>query len=170
MIFELWESRFILVLLVLLVARVRELSRRKFWSAAIVNIFGTLLHEICHYLMATVLLAAPARFSIWPQNQGNNWVLGSVTFRNPNWFNLVPISFAPLLLQPLAWWIDLHWMSAMGKFWWNLPLYAVIMVLLVGNSIPSTTDIRCAFSNVFGVAFWFFLIGGSLGWFLGVRL
>lgn len=59
---------------------------------------GTLLHEVLHLLVGTLLNARPVSMSLWPRRAGNGqWILGSVGFVNVRWYNAVFIGLAPLL-------------------------------------------------------------------------
>ncbi len=139
-------------------------SVNRFLVAA-VNLVGTFFHELAHYLVGLLLYAKPSGFSIWPKSQpGGGLVLGSVTFTNLRFFNTLPTAIAPLLLIGLAYYVDMHFFSTLDETTATFIIYIFIMVILLENSIPSTTDIRVAFNNGVGVLLYCGGIGLYIFW------
>ena len=69
------------------------------WASALVNIPGTILHEMMHYIVGLVLNAHPCNFTIFPRKSPDGYyVMGSVGFRNVTFYNAIPSAMAPLLL------------------------------------------------------------------------
>lgn len=68
-----------------------------YWLFALLNLPGTFLHELMHYLAALVLDGDPRGFTIIPEGKS----LGSV-MAVPNWWNAATIAFAPVLLLPMT--------------------------------------------------------------------
>ncbi|MBF0138625.1 MAG: hypothetical protein HQL65_20550, partial [Magnetococcales bacterium] len=92
------NHRFVIIILVLLLARLRHASSGNRFLIGFVNFFGTVLHELAHYLVGWLLLARPGRLSLWPRQTAHGFVLGSVSFGNLRFFNTLPTTLAPLLL------------------------------------------------------------------------
>ncbi|MBF0177426.1 MAG: hypothetical protein HQL63_11360 [Magnetococcales bacterium] len=145
------DNRFYIIALVLLLARLRRVSFGNRFLVALVNLFGTLLHELAHYLVGLLLLAKPSRISLWPQQTPNGLTLGSVTFSNLRFFNTIPTALAPMLLFYLAYQVDQRFFSLLPDTTPNFLLYLLSMTLLLENAIPSTTDIKVAFGHIGGV-------------------
>ncbi|MCD5364578.1 hypothetical protein LQT98_23165, partial [Chromobacterium aquaticum] len=92
----LWPALFLLLS--------RQLRRRAwFWPYVALSLPGTVLHELCHFLVGWLLRARPSRFSVWPRRNGRQLTLGQVGFSRLTWWNALPIGIAPLLLLPLGW-------------------------------------------------------------------
>ena len=104
---------------------------------------GTLLHELLHLLVGTVLNGRPVSISLWPRRAGNGqWVLGSVGFVNLRWYNAVFIGLAPLLAIVVVVWLAppaAHWkLQAADWQRWLLATPVLAMCL------PSSTDLKLA--------------------------
>lgn len=85
------------------------------WMSALVNIPGTFLHELMHYLVGSLLNARPVNFTIFPQrNLDGDYVMGSVGFSNITFYNAVPSAMAPLLLLPIAFYINRYALPLMA--------------------------------------------------------
>lgn len=83
--------------------------------SALVNIPGTFLHELMHYLVGSLLNARPVNFTIFPQrNLDGDYVMGSVGFSNITFYNAVPSAMAPLLLLPIAFYINRYALPLMA--------------------------------------------------------
>ncbi|GFE56565.1 hypothetical protein [Geobacter sp. AOG1] len=122
---------------------------------------ATLLHELSHLVIAFITGGRPAGFSIIPTPRlatladgtvRRGWVLGSVTIRNAGLLASFPTGLAPLLLIPLAWFLYRHWFAWFPA---DLPhtlfLYLAVYLCTAG-AVPSTQDLRVAFSSLAGVA------------------
>jgi hypothetical protein len=131
---------------------------------------GTALHELAHYLVGFVTGGRPAGFTIIPRKSGsgNTWILGSVTLRNPSMLSSLPSGLAPLLLLPLAWMLFRNWYR-----WFprdpvhTLSLYAAVSYCCC-SSLPSSHDVRAAFSSLSGIALYAALAAGVF-WLYGMK-
>lgn len=134
---------------------------------------ATLLHELSHLIVAFVTGGRPAGFSIIPTPRlvtladgsvRRSWVLGAVTIRNAGIIASLPTGLAPLLLVPLAWFLYHHWFAWFPA---DLPhtisLYLVVYLCAAG-SVPSTQDLRVAFSSLAGVALYAMLLAFAWVW------
>ena len=94
-----FNNRFLLILLVIVLIRIKYTTYSSMWASALVNIPGTILHEMMHYIVGLVLNARPCNFTIFPRKSPDGYyVMGSVGFRNVTFYNAVPSAMAPLLL------------------------------------------------------------------------
>jgi len=134
---------------------------------------ATVLHEMTHLIVAFITGGRPAGFSIIPHPRltshadgsvSRSWVLGTVTIRNAGPISSLPTGLSPLLLIPLAWFLYRHWF---GWFSADLPhtLFLYLAVYLcVAGAVPSTQDLRVAFSSLAGVALYGTLAGIAWLW------
>ena len=91
-----FDNRFYLILLVIILMRFKYATYSSMWMSALVNIPGTFLHELMHYLVGSLLNARPVNFTIFPQrNLDGDYVMGSVGFSNITFYNAVPSAMAP---------------------------------------------------------------------------
>ena len=94
-----FDNRFYLILLVVILMRMKYNTYRSMWLSALVNIPGTMLHEMMHYLVGLFLNAAPCNFTLFPKkNEDGDYVMGSVSFRNVTFYNAVPSAMAAIML------------------------------------------------------------------------
>lgn len=141
-----------------------HLARRWILLFALLAWPGTVLHELAHWLVATVLGGRPTWPSVIPERgEGGRWRLGSVGIRQVRWFNAVPIGLAPLLLAPAA----AALLAFAGRLEPNAPphwlaLYGV--AALATACLPSRADWQIVASRPFGAALWLALAGGA-AWF-----
>jgi hypothetical protein len=157
------DSRLYLIALVLMIARLRRVASVNRFLLGFINLFGTFFHELAHYVIGLILYAKPTGFSIWPKAQaGGGFVLGSVSFGNLRFFNTLPTAIAPLLLIILAYYVDIHFFATFDETIATYILYIFTIVILLENSIPSTTDIRVAFNNGGGILLY---VGGGAVFF-----
>jgi hypothetical protein len=105
---------------------------------------GTLMHELCHWLVGVLTMARPGFPSIIPHRSPTGWTLGSVSLRNARWFNGALVALAPLLLLPAAVWLYFNVLIPIQlsePSHWIL-LYLVIVSTL--SALPSPADLRIA--------------------------
>jgi hypothetical protein len=123
---------------------VMRLARRSAWQIALISLPGTALHELCHFLLGTILMAKPVSVGLIPKRKGNGWQLGAVEFAGLNIINAAPVAYAPLLLVGLAWVLFDRWMMPVlqaGDYpVWVLSGYVIACALF--SCLPSPTDIR----------------------------
>jgi hypothetical protein len=125
----------------------------------VLNILGTFLHELTHFVFALMLNGKPDSFSLFPKRDGNYWTLGSVEISNATWYNKMPIGLAPLSLFIFAYYLNhlyVYYVPSRDTFT-DLG-FIFMLVILVENAIPSRQDLRVAFSNIFGCAFYLVLM------------
>ena len=120
-----FDNRFYLILLVIILMRFKYATYSSMWMSALVNIPGTFLHELMHYLVGSLLNARPVNFTIFPQrNLDGDYVMGSVGFSNITFYNAVP--------------------SAMAPTFFNYILYVLLQTIIIENAIPSGADFKVA--------------------------
>ena len=142
---KIFDNRFYPILLVVLLMRMKYATYRSLWLSALVNIPGTILHELMHFLVGLVLNARPCNFTVFPRrDMMGNYVMGSVGFRNVTFYNAVPAALAPLLLLPLGFYINRYVLPMMPATLLNYILYVLAQTIIIENAIPSRTDFRVA--------------------------
>jgi hypothetical protein len=128
--------------------------------------FGTLSHELTHWLSGGLMAARPMAISVWPrQLPDGSWRYGRVLFANLRWWNKPVVGLAPLALFPLAGWLVWHSTA--------LPLFSVgglacklLAVQLLFSAWPSRQDFRHALA---GALVMVMLAGAAYGAFLAWR-
>ena len=139
------NNRFYLILLVVFLTRLKYATYDSLWISALVNIPGTLLHEMMHFLVGGFLNAQPCNFTILPKrNMAGDYVMGSVGFRNITFYNAVPAALAPLLLLPIGFYLNRYFLPFMQPTLFNYILYVLLQTIIVENAIPSRTDFSVA--------------------------
>ncbi|MBO5442393.1 MAG: hypothetical protein J6A33_01240 [Alphaproteobacteria bacterium] len=140
-----FDNRFYLILLVVILMRMKYNTYRSMWLSALVNIPGTMLHEMMHYLVGLFLNAAPCNFTLFPKkNEDGDYVMGSVSFRNVTFYNAVPSAMAPFLLLPIGFYINRYLLPVMQPTFFNYILYVLLQTIIIENAIPSNADFRVA--------------------------
>lgn len=129
----------------LLLVVIAVLFCRRFTAVYILLVLpGTLMHELCHWIVGVLTMARPGFPSIIPHRSPTGWTLGSVSLRNARWFNGALVAFAPLLLLPAVVWLYfnvlIHIPMSEPSHW--ILLYLVIVSAL--SAMPSPADLRVA--------------------------
>lgn len=128
------------------------------WGGAFLALPSTLLHELCHYLVAYITGSRPAPMNLVPQRTEDSWVLGSVSF-HARWFSAAFVALAPLLLLGLAWML---WPGEALTGWfvdaWTGALFGWCLI----GAWPSRTDWGIAFRHPAGLM----AISALAAWFL----
>ena len=146
------DNRFCLIALVILLMRVKYATYQSMWLSALINIPGTFLHELMHYMIGSILNAHPTKFTIFPKRGiEGGYVMGSVTFRNLSFYNAVPASMAPLLLLPIGFYLNRHFLPTIHPSFFNYMLYVLLQTIIIENAIPSRADFRIAFNYLSGM-------------------
>lgn len=160
----LFNNRFLLILLVVILMRVKNTTYSSLWASALVNIPGTFLHELMHFLVGLILNARPCNFTVFPKKGDNGtYVMGSVGFRNVTFYNAIPAAMAPLLLLVIGFYINRYYLPQMHPSMLNYVLYVLLQTIIIENSIPSNADFRVAGMYLKGVLlFGFLLVAGLL--------
>ena len=136
-----FDNRFYLILLVIILMRFKYATYSSMWMSALVNIPGTFLHELMHYLVGSLLNARPVNFTIFPQrNLDGDYVMGSVGFSNITFYNAVPSAMAP----PIAFYINRYALPLMAPTFFNYILYVLLQTIIIENAIPSGADFKVA--------------------------
>jgi hypothetical protein len=151
----------VLILTWLVVMRSTRYSK---WQLAMISLPGTVMHEALHGMVGLVLFAKPKSFSIFPNRQGNTWVLGSVGFTNLNIWNAAPVAFAPLLMLGIGWLLYAKWMlpTFLAANYWIWLASGYVTACAFFSCIPSTTDFKAgAMSGLMygciGFGVWYFV-------------
>ena len=77
------NNRFLLILLVIVLLKMKYATYSSMWISALINIPGTILHESMHFIVGLLLNAYPTSFDLIPRKDGfGNYVMGSVGFRS----------------------------------------------------------------------------------------
>lgn len=98
---------------------------------------GVAAHEMAHYLVAFLTFGRPQPISLWPRREGNDWVMGSVSFC-PNFFNGGLVALAPLyVLPPVAWFC---WQSHMDAGPIGALALGYLAAVILYAAWPSRTD------------------------------
>lgn len=133
------------ILVVILLFLDHQSRRGGFLVILLWNLLGVLLHELAHFLIGTLLLARPTAFSLIPRRHEGGVQLGSVSFKELNAFNSLPVGLAPLGLIVLAFHVFQHWPEwFVPSFFSTVGMYFVSFIL-VYNSLPSRQDLKIAF-------------------------
>lgn len=132
---------------------------------ALFTLPGTILHELCHYIVALFTLSRPSFPSIIPQRIDGNLALGSVSFV-PGFFTAWLVALAPLYLMPVAaYWI---YLTAKSLSTHDKALYLVLLGWVESAAIfaclPSRQDIKIAISYPFGMI----IFGAAIWWWFDI--
>lgn len=151
------NNLFVFVFVVILIERIRRRAFRNIYTAWLFYLLGTFLHEMAHFMVSLLTYGKPESFSIIPKREGNSYIFGSVTSTNLKWYNKFLVSLAPLLILPLVYVFDMYYFSYFEDTFYTQLLYIFLIVVLIDNSIPSSTDFKIAFSG-YSYVFWLSLI------------
>ncbi len=147
-------NRFLMIFFVIFIVRLKYKTYSNIYLASLINIPGTLLHETAHFVVGFLLNASPTSFNIFPKRQGDYYMMGSVGFRNVQFYNAIPASFAPLILLVIGYYFNRWFFSNIEIGYINYLLYILLQSIIIENAIPSVTDIKVAFSHPVGVIFY----------------
>ena len=127
-----FDNRFYLILLVIVLMRFKYTTYRSMWMSA--------------------FNARPVNFTIFPQRgPEGDYVMGSVGFSNITFYNAVPSAMAPLLLLPIAFYLNRYGLPLMRPTFFNYVLYVLLQTIIIENAIPSGADFRVARMYLSGV-------------------
>jgi hypothetical protein len=110
----------------------------------VLNLPGTLCHELCHFCVGLVTGAAPSSLTIVPRRTGRGWDLGSVTLMRVRWYNAAPAALAPVMLLAIP--VAVAWYRTRPG-WHFAPLDLALAFLLAPQFLsfwPSASDWRLA--------------------------
>lgn len=140
-----FNNRFYLILLVIVLVHLKNATYRSLFMSALINIPGTLLHELMHFVVGLFLNARPCNFNLIPRRGENGgYVMGSVGFTNVTFYNAVPAALAPLLLLPIGFYINRYLLPLMEPTFVNYTLYVLLQTIIIENAIPSAADFKVA--------------------------
>ena len=152
------NNRFYLILLVVFLTRLKYATYNSLWMSSLINIPGTLLHELMHFLVGGFLNAQPCNFTLLPRRSvEGDYVMGSVGFRNITFYNAVPAALAPLLLLPIGFYFNRYFLPQMEPTLFNYIIYVLLQTIIVENAIPSRTDFNVAGQYFTGVVLYLVL-------------
>ena len=138
-----FDNRFYLILLVIILVRLKYGTYSSMWLSAIINIPGTILHELMHFIVGLALNAKPVNFTVLPKKDSyGNYVMGSVGFTNMTFYNAIPSAMAPLLLLPIGFYVNRYALPVMEPSIGNYILYVLLQTIIIENSIPSSADFK----------------------------
>lgn len=157
------NNRFFLILLVIVLLRLKYNTYSSMWASALVNIPGTLLHELMHFTVGLFLNARPCNFTILPKKAPDgSYVMGSVGFRNITFYNAVPSAMAPLFLLVIGFYINRYYLPVMPLTALNYILYVLLQTIIIENAMPSGADFRVAGLHMKGVLLYLILFGAFI--------
>ena len=147
-----FDNRFFLILLVIVLIHLKNATYKSMFVSALVNIPGTLLHELMHFLVGLFLNAKPCNFSLVPKRgEGGGYVMGSVGFTNITFYNAIPAAMAPLLLLPIGFYANRYLLPIMKPTFVNYVLYVLLQTIIIENAMPSSADFKVARMYFLGV-------------------
>ena len=146
-----FDNRFYLILLVVVLVHLKSATYRSMFLCALINLPGTILHELMHFFVGLVLNAKPCNFTILPRKSDNGYVMGSVGFTNITFYNAVPSSMAPLLLLPLGFYLNRYFLPNMLPTLTNYILYVLLQTIIIENALPSSADFKVAGKHFLGI-------------------
>ena len=133
------------------------------WASALVNIPGTILHELMHFTVGLLLNARPCNFTIFPRKASDgSYVMGSVGFRNVTFYNAVPSAMAPLFLLVIGFMINRYYLPIMPLTAVNYILYVLLQTIIIENAMPSGADFRVAGMYLKGILLYSILFAAWL--------
>lgn len=157
------DNRFFLILLVIVLVSMKYATYRSMWLSSLVNIPGTILHELMHFLVGGFMNAHPCNFTIFPRRDPEGYyVMGSVGFRNVTFYNAVPAALAPLLLLPLGFYANRYLLPLIPMSMTNYILYVLLQTVIIENAMPSRADFRVAGMYLSGVVLYLVLAAAVL--------
>ncbi len=146
------SNRFYLILLVIILIKMKNATYKNLWLCALINVPGTLLHEIMHLLVGWLMNAKPCNFTILPKrNPTGEYVMGSVGFRNIRFYNAIPAALAPLLLLPIGFYCNRYLLPIIPINIVTYVLYVLLQTIIIENSIPSRADFNVAKKFFWGI-------------------
>ncbi len=158
-----FDNRFYLILLVIVLVHLKNATYRSMIMSALINIPGTFLHELMHFVVGLFMNAHPKNFTVIPRRgEGGGYVMGSVGFTNITFYNAVPASMAPLLLLPIGFYINRYLLPMMEPTFTNYILYVLLQTIIIENAMPSSADFKVAKSHFLGVVMYGVLAGALL--------
>lgn len=155
-----FDNRFYLILLVIILTRFKYATYNSMWMCSLVNIPGTILHEMMHLVIGYILNARPCNFTVLPRRgMDGGYVMGAVSFRNITFYNAFPAAMAPLLLLPLGYYVNEVVLPLMPATLLNYVLYVLLQTIIIENAVPSSQDVRVATCSLPGLLLYLVFFG-----------
>ena len=146
--------------MVIVLVHLKNASYKSMILCALINIPGTILHEMMHFVVGLFLNARPRAFSLFPHRDENGgYVMGSVSFSNITSYNAVPAALAPLLLLPIGFYANRYILPEISPTFANYVLYILLQTIIIENAIPSSTDFKVARMFFSGIVMYTVLAG-----------
>ena len=132
------------------------------WGMAIINLPGTLIHELAHLIVAPLLLVRAGRLTILPVAKKDHIVMGSVQVPRTDMIRSFIIGVAPVLVG-LAIIFGLMWVAEEYQLWsdWRWRLGIGVALFQVGNNMFSSSADMQGSAKLFitlgiiaGLAYW----------------
>jgi len=121
-------------------------ARNIYYIRALFGLPATIVHELAHWVVAFCLFSRMDSFSILPRFEGNQIIYGQVVYAPTFSVFCVPISLAPLIINPaVAWFI---YTIQTGYFLLE-PLRWYLIIIITFGAIPSTADFKTALRGLF---------------------
>lgn len=140
-----------IVLFVLILDRIKQKASGNLYLCWLLNVPGTLLHEISHFIVAMITNGKPSKLSILPSKikiSGKEYYqLGYISSNNIRWYNRFFIGFAPLLLWLPIYFLNEYFFIVFADNLLNNILFLYLIIVLVDSSIPSIVDFKQALSG-----------------------
>lgn len=154
------NNRFLMILLVIILLKMKYATYSNMWLSALINIPGTILHETMHFVVGLILNARPTSYDLIPHRaeDGGGYVMGSVGFRNIQFYNALPSSMAPLLLLPIGYYFNRWFFHNVDLTLLKYSGYILLQTIIIENAIPSSQDFKVAFLFPLGL-----LVYGLIG-------
>lgn len=146
-----FDNRFYLILLVIVLVHLKSATYKSMFLCALINLPGTILHELMHFLVGLFLNAKPCNFTILPRKGDGGYVMGSVGFTNITFYNAIPSSMAPLLLLPIGFYLNRYFLPNMDPTFTNYILYVLLQTIIIENALPSSADFLVARQHFLGI-------------------
>lgn len=147
-----FDNRFYLILLVIILIHLKNATYHSMFMSALINIPGTLLHELMHFTVGLIMNARPCNFTLIPRRGENgSYVMGSVGFTNITFYNAIPASMAPLLLLPIGFYVNRYLLPMMQPTFVNYVLYVLLQTIIIENAMPSAADFKVARMYFLGI-------------------
>ena len=132
---------------------------RRYVAFTLMQLPGTLCHELAHFVAGLLTFARPVSLSIIPRREGKGYRLGEVKLANARWYNSAFTALAPLLLALIPWWVAV--LRTRGP--WHFEALDAGLAFLVAPQFlacwPSATDWKLAMRS------WPLLLIAGAGWY-----
>jgi len=140
------------IVLAAIIGKIKESSKQNTFSVWVTYFFGTLFHELSHYIAALLTNGKPKMASLFPRKitdgEGNyRYILGYVSIANSKWYNVFFISMSPFLLLILSFYVYLYYFTYIEESLLSYLGYIFIIISLVFSSLPSKEDFSVLFSS-----------------------